>query len=147
MSRPTKPNLLERFDLLGLSANAFEQDAGLPQGFVSKARRGELTGPRAAPSWRKFRDALAKFERAAVEGEREVGHRSGAATPAGMAATPCPDPVAASAVAPATSPASTASSAPGGAPGACPACGRRSALAEVAGLVDESNRARSAEAL
>jgi len=51
--------LLERLDATWEGSDReLERQAGLPQRFLTKARRGERNGPRAAPSWDKLRRYL-----------------------------------------------------------------------------------------
>jgi len=69
--RATKPELLARFDALGLTADAFERAHDLPARFVSKARAGKLTGSRAGDSWQRFARAIE-----AAEKERKSTNRS-----------------------------------------------------------------------
>jgi hypothetical protein len=47
----SRPEILERVDLLGLSDADVERLSGLPQAFLSKARAGKNDGPRALRSW------------------------------------------------------------------------------------------------
>lgn len=57
--RVTRPDLIAVVDSLGMTDKAVEIEAGLPQGFISKARRGGGAGGKAAGSWARLEDWLA----------------------------------------------------------------------------------------
>jgi hypothetical protein len=70
--QPTYPELLARVDALGMTDKAVEQAAGLPQAFLSKARKGGQGGAKAAASWGRL---LAWLE------AREPGSKAAPSTP------------------------------------------------------------------
>lgn len=54
----TRPDLVARVEAAGLTDSGAERDAGLPQAFLSKARRGGCAGPGARASWIKLQGWL-----------------------------------------------------------------------------------------
>jgi hypothetical protein len=65
---PTNPQILARIDALGVSDRAAEEASGAPQGFLSKARRGECGSARAAATWARILAWLEREEAARASG-------------------------------------------------------------------------------
>lgn len=54
LSKATNPEILARVDRCGLSDREVEKRSGIPQAFISKARRGGSATGKASPSWRRL---------------------------------------------------------------------------------------------
>jgi hypothetical protein len=57
--KPTRPDVLGAIDALGVPDRTVEDEASVPHGFLSKARKGDNAGERASSSWAKLERWLA----------------------------------------------------------------------------------------